>query len=147
MAAAQGGHAQWLAGLGITPERDGDSTGAFVLTYLHKGLDVEAGYKNKHTIDRNQFNLGPQGRTVPGYGFLAVRYRWQWRWGSVEPFFATGGMLVSRTNTLTSTHFQFSNGIGVRMGNWEVSWRHFSNAGLGEQNEGDDFLLFQYQFQ
>ena len=64
----------------------------------------------------------------------------------LEPFLSTGGMLISRTSTLSSTHFQFSNGLGARFGAWEVSWRHFSNGGLGEQNEGDDFLLFQYRF-
>ena len=139
-------HAQLLGGVGVTPDKDGDSTQALVLSYLRGGLDLEGAYVNKRVIDRNRFNLGPAGRSVPGYAYLSVRYRWQWTWGRFEPYLATGGMLVSKKSTLTSTHFQFSHAIGARVGRWELSWRHFSNADLGDQNEGDDMLLLQYRF-
>lgn len=139
-------HAEWRAGFGLTPDKDGDSTQALVVTYIKGHLDLEAGYVNKRVIDRNRFNLGPAGRRVPGYGYLSVRYRWQWSWGKFEPFFATGGLVASQTSTLSSSHFQFSHALGVRRGQWEVSWRHFSNADLAEQNEGDDILVLQYHF-
>ncbi len=137
---------QRLSCVGVKPDTDGDSTQALVVTYLRGGLDVEVGYIDDRIIDRNRYGLGDEGRPVDAYGYLSLRYRWRWTWGRTHPYIATGIMYVTETNTLTSTRFLFSHGIGVVLGRWELSWRHFSNADLGDQNEGDDLLLLQYRF-
>lgn len=123
--------AEILAGGGSTLSSRDDASVSLNITYLTKRrFVIEAAYLDDRIIDRNRFKLGPEGRRVDPYYYLAFRYRWQRQSGRFLPFFGTGIMATSAENTLFSSRLLFSHAAGVRVANLEVSYGIFPTRAL-----------------
>lgn len=66
-------------------------------------------------------------------------------WGCLE--LGIGGAWFANTSRALGTNANFSLELACEVSpRFDVSWRHFSNAGTGTPNMGQDILLVRYNF-
>jgi hypothetical protein len=87
---------------------------------------------------RSQRNGRPRGDTH--VLFLENRFRFK------RFYFASGISARDHDTDALSTRFNFVNGFGIEFGNFSFTARHYSNAGTGGLNRGENTFMLNYHF-
>jgi hypothetical protein len=138
-------------GLGGTYHFWGGTDGVVVpLTVSWDDNRYEAGVfrmASRQTLDENGMS---QTLAKPYWGVSASR-----RWvllerGPVRGYFGLGLAYRSATDVLSATHWDFASQLGMRVqlprqgSAVEITFRHWSNAGIKQPNHGQDFATLTF---
>jgi hypothetical protein len=158
-------------GAGIVLNRVPSTSNSASIGCEARGYEVRALYVGRQDVTY-ETPEGPMREITSAYGALSAMKLWTFRTRSLEPQFGLGLFLkrddrrhnwrgvpglyritaagereyftTHKANTYVPTPVSFSIMAGVRRGNWRLSWRHASNAGLYRPNRGQDLLQLDY---
>jgi hypothetical protein len=138
-------HGKFELGAGHNSDLHGNSAGLVWFAWPVKApieklldFDVDAQFYFVHLDGRDQRNGDPRGKTF-GLGHEMIIMR--------KPFYLSSGFFLrDRDSDTLSTRWNFASGIGLRWDDYTVGIRHFSNAGTGGKNRGENLLFLSRRF-
>lgn len=66
--------------------------------------------------------------------------------GELRFFIDFGFAYTSKISKVNSSRLLFTEYIGFKYKQWDLYWRHTSNAGLKGENTGEDAIILEYTF-